>query len=103
MQAVPLGKITVSVPGTPVAITACSTQYAAMIEFNADPAMVGATVSVKDVRTGAVIAELLKPANGIADHWQTPHARQGDPLRISDLALDAEVGGDGAFVTAWVN
>ena len=103
MKAFPLGKIVVPTPGTRVQITADQTVFAAMIEFSADPAMAGATATVKDNATGTTIAPLLKPASGYSDSWQTPAFERGNPIRAADFAVDVATAGDGVFVTAWLN
>lgn len=103
MKCFPLGKIVVPTPGTRVAVTADQTIYAAMIEFDADPAMTGATATVKDNASGTVIAPLLKPASGYSDSWQTPSASEGNPIRVADFAVDVATAGDGVFVTYWLN
>jgi hypothetical protein len=103
MQKVALGKIAVPTPGTRVALTADTTIYAAKIEFNADPAMAGTSVTVKDNGSGNAIASLLKPANGFTGNWETPTLAVGNSLRVSDYAVDAATANDGVFVTYWVN
>jgi hypothetical protein len=103
MKAYPLGKIAVPTSGTPVQVTANTAVVAAKVEFTADPAMAGATATVKDSASGTVIAQLLKPANGVAGRWETPTFQDGNPIRVSDFAVDAATANDGVFVTYWVN
>jgi hypothetical protein len=105
MISIPLGKIAVPTPGTPVAITLTATQAAQLprsglvtkIEARADTADAG-TVWVE--QSGAKLAALPVPSGGHAEHWDTPELDTGvNPLAYS---VDAAVAGNGPFVTLWV-
>lgn len=104
MISIPLGKIAVPTPGTPVALTLTDAQKAllppsglvAKIEAHADPADSGA-VQIK--QGGVALASLPVPANGHADTWATPEGASVNPLAF---AVDAAQAGNGPFVTLWV-
>jgi hypothetical protein len=103
MTCIPLGKIQVPTPGTPVAVTLTAAQAALLpasqvatrIEIWADTADTGISF-VKDAATGNKIASLPVPANGNCEHW---HGSLIDPLKI---AVDSSVANDGPIVTIWV-
>lgn len=106
MIAIPLGKISVPTPGTPVAISLSPAQVAQLspgglvtkIEARTDPADTGA-VYVK--QGGVTIAALPQPANGFAAKWGTPEC-EGNSLQPLAFSVDAAQANNGPFVTLWV-
>ena len=103
MTIIPMGKVQVPTPGTPVQITLTAAQVAqlhksgvvAKIEVWADTADTGTTF-VKHAATGLKIASLPVPANGRCEHWE---ARDVNPTTV---AIDAAVVNNGPEVTLWV-
>ncbi len=104
MTCIPLGKISVPIPGTPVTITMTATQAAQMpasgvatkVEMWADTSDTGISF-VKHAATGLKIAPLPVPANGHCQHWEMSLA---NPLK---LAVDNTIANGGPFVTIWVD
>ena len=80
MTIIPLGKIQVPTPGTPIRITLTSAQAAqlhksgvvAKMEIWADTTDTGVSY-VKHAATGWKIASLPVPANGQCEHWEGLH------------------------------
>ena len=103
MTIIPLGKIQVPTPGTPVRIALTAAQAAqlhksgvvAKMEIWADTTDTGVSY-VKHAVTGWKIASLPVPANGRCEHWEGLHL---DPTTIS---IDAQVANNGPEVTLWV-
>jgi hypothetical protein len=106
MIAIPLGKIAVPTPGTPLALTLSGPQLAKLtpsgqvrkIEAWADPADTG---KVFVVYGGVKIAGLPAPSGGFAASWSTPDA-PGNTVNPLDFAVDAATATQGPFVTLWV-
>jgi len=107
MFSIPLGKVSVPTPGTPVPITLSGAQQAklgpagrvAKMEARTDPADTG-TVSVK--QGGATIAVLPVPASGHAESWESPCRYGALGLDPTAYAVDAFIANNGPFVTLWV-
>lgn len=103
MTCIPLGKIPVPTPGTPVQITLTAAQAAMLpdsgvatkVEVWPDPTDTGVSF-VKDLGSDTKIAVLPVPANGHAEHWQGEFV---NPLKLS---VDNSVANDGPFVIIWV-
>lgn len=105
MTAISLGKVPVSVPGTPVPLSSVLTtaqltsvgpsRVATKILIEPDNADTGISY-VKDTVTGNKIAVLPVPVNGCITTW---HGEMVDPTK---LAVDNSVANDGPFVTIWV-
>jgi hypothetical protein len=113
MQTLPLGKVQVPTPGTPVtlasAMTAAltATQLAFLppngavhkIQVWADTADSGITY-VKSA-SGVKIAPLPVPANGHCEHFAIA-AGEGNLVNPGDYAFDAATASQGPLVTLWV-
>ena len=108
MQAVPLGKIAVAVPGTPVALSLTTAQKALLppsgcvhkIEVWPDPADTGV---VKVLNGGVEVAGLPSPGTAAGGHAQPYEiGHQGNSLPWSPFSIDCTVGTNGPFVTLWV-
>jgi len=107
MTSIPLGRVTVAVAGTPVALLSAMTaaQKAALapnqqcykIEVFPDPASTG-KVYVK--QAGVTLAALPVPVNSVPLPWTAEADRNN--INITAYSLDAATGGDGAFCTVWV-
>jgi len=108
MRAIPLGKIAVATPGTPVVITLTAAQLALLsptgqchkIEVWADTADNAATF-VKDAATGVKIAPLPAPSGSHCEHWQAS-AQEGNRINPLAFAVDAATATQGPIVTLWV-
>ena len=107
MIAIPLGRINVPTPGTDVFISLSAAQLAqcqngrvAKVEVWPDTAN---TANVLVRIAGATVASLPKPASGVAKNWETPDTDASNILDPTTIGLGAATGGDGAFVTLWVN
>ena len=103
MTSIPLGKIPVPTPGTPVAITLTNAQKAQLppsglcrVEVWADPADAN-NVYVK--QGGVVLKTLQKPQTGFTDGWVSPDEYQVNPTAYQ---VDAVTATNGPFVTLWV-
>jgi hypothetical protein len=101
MTCIPLGKISVATPGTPVPLTLTLAQAAllplsgivARMEVSADNADMG----VSFVKSGEIkVAPLPVPANGRCEHWEKSLV---NPLAFQ---VDNTVANNGPFVTLWV-
>jgi hypothetical protein len=101
MTCIPLGKILVTTPGTPVSVTLTQTQTALLpasgivtrMEVWADTADVG----ISFVKSGGIkVAPLPVPADGRCEHWETSYV---NPLAFQ---VDNTVANNGPFVTLWV-
>jgi hypothetical protein len=114
MQAIPLGRVTVAVAGTPVALASLMTPaqllavppsgMVARIEVWPDPASVG-KVYVKCTPPGkatAILATLPVPSAGYPVPWSTDGDGARNQFAIGQYSLDAATSGDGAYVTLWV-
>jgi hypothetical protein len=105
MQAVPLGKIAVPTPGTPVRIATVYTPCA-RIRFesplsNAHVAWVGTAGLVGSTLT-KVIKQLQFPAAGaIADSIEFEAYDGDNELNLADYWLDANTASEGVIVTYW--
>jgi hypothetical protein len=108
MIAIPLGKIAVPTPGTPVAITLIPAQTALVppnncvhkIEVWPDPADTGVT---KVLIGGVLVAGLPSPgtaSGGHAEPYEIGH--QGNSLPWAKFSIDNAVATNGPFVTLWV-
>jgi hypothetical protein len=103
MTIIPLGKIQVPTPGTPVQITLTAAQSAqlhksgvvAKMEIWADTGDTGISY-VKHAATGLKIASLPLPAGGHCEHWEGRH------LNPTTIAIDASAANNGPEVTLWV-
>lgn len=106
MQAIPLGRINVPTAGTPVPISLTAAQVAmlsangqcAKVEVWPDPTATG-RVYVK--QGGVILATLPVPTGGYPLPWSTPGCDR-NVITPTAFAMDAANGGDGAFVTLWV-
>ena len=114
MQAIPLGRVTVPTPGTPVMFAAVmsATQLAQVppsnlvnkIEIWPDPAAVGKVFAKCQPPGygGAVTAAALPViANGYPVPWSV--RSEGSGVDYRQYGLDAATANDGAFVTIWVD
>jgi hypothetical protein len=109
MISIPLGKIAVPTPGTPVPITLTNAQKALLppsglvhkVEVWPDPADTG----VSKVLVGGVqVAGLPSPGTAAGGHAQQYEACSCDGNGINPLAfsVDNTVATNGPFVTLWV-
>jgi hypothetical protein len=107
MFSIPLGKVSVPTPGTPVPITLSGVQQAelgptgrvAKMEIWVDPADTG-TVSVK--QGGVTMAVLPVSASGHVERWESPYRLGGLGTNPTAYTVDAFVANNGPFVTLWV-
>lgn len=104
MTCVPLGLVTVTTAGTPVAIVAPGgTQLppsgqVKRIDVYPNPAATG-KVYVK--YGGTILAALPVAATGSVIPWQTPDV-QFNQIQLGSFQIDAATNGDGAYVTLWI-
>ncbi len=113
MQTLPLGKVPVPTPGTPVTLASAMTaaltaaQLASLppngavhkIQVWADTAD-NATTFVKSA-SGVKIAPLPVPANGHCEHFAIA-AGEGNRVNPNDYAFDATTASQGPIVTIWI-
>ncbi|CAB4130739.1 hypothetical protein UFOVP130_30 [uncultured Caudovirales phage] len=112
MNAIALGKVTVTTAGTPVPITAAMITAAGgqlppnggccRIEAWAVPGSTG-VVFVKTVQGNKVVMALPVPASGFAENWVAEDPEGGNTIYPAAFQLDAASNNDGAYVTVWVS
>ena len=106
MIAIPLGRINVPTPGTPVALTLTAAQVAqlgpqsqcAKVEVWPDPSATG-KVYVK--QANVILVALPVVAGGYPYPWSTPECDH-NCIQPGVFSIDAATGGDGVYVTLWV-
>ncbi|MBZ5621027.1 MAG: hypothetical protein LAQ69_20215 [Acidobacteriia bacterium] len=116
MQAISLGRVTVGAAGTPVTFASLITaaQRAAIppsglvarIEVWPDTSSTG-KVFVKCQPPGyaapVILAALPVPVGGYPIPWSTDGDSSRNAIPYGQFSLDVATGGDGAYVTLWVN
>lgn len=110
MQAIPLGRVTVTTPGTLAPLSALAAWQLAMvptgrvckIEVHADPASTGNVYVNCTVpgQSALVLMALPKPAGGYVPKWIINAC--ADTIAYAQFSLNADTAGDGAYVTLWV-
>ncbi len=115
MQALTIGRVTVATPGTSVTFASLLTaaQKAAIppsglvarIEVWPDPSATG-KVYVKCQLPGyaapVILAALPVPVGGYPIPWATDGDSGRNQIPYAQFSLDVATGGDGAYVTLWV-
>ncbi len=101
----PLGKITVTTPGTPVRVTSQTGLRASRMLFATDPSDTGAIYlgvagMVKATRAG-VIRVFTAPGTGPQDGLVLQTDRQ--TVNPGDYYIDADNAGQGLLVTLWLS
>lgn len=109
MKAIPLGKIIVPTPGTPVQVSALVLTPAAMccrIRFeivgsNTNGAFVG-TAGLVGSTLANCIKQLVKPTVGaMLDSYEIADQESRNNLRIGDYWVDVTTANEGVLVTYW--
>jgi len=108
MTCIPLGKISVPTPGTPVPVTLTAPQVAELappdmvhkIEVWPDTANTGV---IKVFVNGTQVASLPAPNNGHAEAYQLTSPEDTNAVSPASFSIDAAVSGNGGFVTLWVS
>jgi hypothetical protein len=100
-----LGKVPVPTPGTPVALSSDPTVHCAKIILSQVPGATGKTYFgkaglSKSTLAGVVGAFLPPAATGLLDTREIAAEEDGgNPLRLSDYAVDADTAGEGILVS----
>jgi len=108
MTCIPLGKISVPTPGTPVLVTPTPQQVGELpppdmvykVEVWPDTANAGV---IKVFVNGTQVAALPVPNNGHAEAYQIASPEDTNAVSPASFSIDAAVSGDGGFVTLWVS
>ena len=101
-----LGRVNVSAPGTPVALSSNSTQVASKLFFQVIPGLTGKTYIGKpgmNKSTLAGVTRVLWPnaSGGLSDQFFLESTDGTDSIHLSDYAVDVDVAGEGLLVTYW--
>ena len=114
VQAIPLGRVTVAVAGTPVTFASKLTAVqlaklppsglVARIEVWPDPSASGKAYIMcqpSSAEPNAIIAALPQ-STGYPIPWMTDGDSGRNLIAYSQYSLDVQTGGDGAYITLWV-
>ena len=101
-----MGRVNVSTPGTPVALSTNPTQRVSKLFVQVIPGLTGKTYLGKpgmNKSTLAGVSRILWPnANGGPSDQFFLEAQDGrDSIPLSGYAIDADVSGEGLLVTYW--
>jgi hypothetical protein len=101
-----MGRINVSVPGTPVPLTADLTVTASKVFFQVIPGLTGKTyIGMLSMTKGTLagVARILWPntAGGFSETFYIETQDGRDSIRLADYAIDADVAGEGLLITYW--
>jgi hypothetical protein len=101
-----MGRINVSVPGTPVPLTSDLKVTASKVFFQVIPGLTGKTyVGVPFMTKGTLngVARILWPntSGGFSETFYIETQDGRDSIRLADYAVDGDVAGEGLLVTYW--
>ncbi|HEY3839613.1 MAG TPA: hypothetical protein VGL72_23745 [Bryobacteraceae bacterium] len=101
-----MGRVNVSAPGTPVALSSDSTQRASKLFFQVIPGLTGKAYVGKpgmNKSTLAGVSRILWPnaTGGVSDQFFLESKDGADSIHLSDYAIDVDVAGEGLLVTYW--
>ena len=111
MQAIPLGLVRVTTPGTPVQITTDASLQVMQMVVRTVPGFTGKTYLGRSGmdkssanKTGVIRILSEPPAFGPQDGEVLPAATggHGNWIRVADYWVDADVAGEGVMVTCFV-
>ena len=113
MQPKSLGKIAVTTPGTPVALTTDPTIFASRVRIRTvigEAGRIWLGTSGMNKTTHAGILKQFWPTGAAgaasavpADSWELNESVGDNTIQLSSLFLDAAVAGEGAIVEYWVS
>jgi len=100
------GRVSVTTPGTPVALSTDPTLAASKLFFQVIPGLTGKTyVGVPDMTKGTLagVARILWPnaSGGISETFYVESQDGTNSIRLEDYAIDADVAGEGLLITYW--
>ena len=101
-----LGRVNVTTPGTPVALTSNTSIAANRLFFQVIPGLTGKTyVGTKAMAksTLAGVARILWPnaSGGFSENFSIEAQDGENSIHLSEYAVDADVAGEGLLVTYW--
>jgi hypothetical protein len=101
-----LGRVNVSAPGTPVALSSDPTQIVSKLYFQVIPGLTGKTYIGKpgmNKSTLSGVSRILWPnaTGGVSDQFFLEVQDGSDSIHLSDYAIDADVAGEGLLITYW--
>jgi hypothetical protein len=101
-----LGRVNVSVPGTPAPLSTDPAQVASKLFFQVIPGLTGKTYignpgMNKSTLNG--VSRILWPnaSGGFSDQFFLEAQDGRDSIRLSEYAIDVDVAGEGLLVTYW--
>lgn len=106
MTQIPLGRVNVSTPGTPVPLSTNPTQKASKLFFQVIPGLtgkcyVGVPGMSKTTLNGVSRILWPNPTGGFSDQFFLETQDGEDSMPLSEYAIDVDVAGEGLLVTYW--
>jgi hypothetical protein len=100
------GRVNISAPGTPVALTTDPTIRASKLLFQAIPGStgktyVGVTGMTKATYSGVARTLASNASSGFSDTFYLEAQDGENSIRLIDYAIDADVAGEGVLVSYW--
>jgi hypothetical protein len=101
-----MGRVNVTAPGTPVALSNDPTQRVAKLFFQVIPGLTGKTYIGKPGMNKSTLNGVSRilwpnPNGGICDQFYLETQDGADSIPLSDYAVDADVAGEGLLVSYW--
>lgn len=101
-----LGRVNVSVPGTPVPLTTNSTITASKLFVQAIPGLTGKTYLGAPTMAKATLVGVTRilapnPTGGASESFFLESQDCENGIRLKDYAIDADNAGEGLLVTYW--
>ncbi len=106
MNAIPLGRVNVTTPGTLVPLSTNPTARASKIFFQVIPGLTGKGYVGTSGLSRATLANTIRvlwpnPSGGISDSFFLESHADSDALYLSEYYIDMDVAGEGLLITYW--
>jgi hypothetical protein len=101
-----LGRVNVTTPGTPVALSTDPRAFASKLFFQAVPGLtgktyIGNTSLKKSTWVGVTRVLAANSSSGMSENFFIEASDGEDSIRLMDYAIDADVAGEGLLITYW--